>query len=96
MIVYKKNGPHWGPCGTTYDSKEIEDEAYATEKATGWDEDFLTALGLKEQPLVLEEDLTPTRAEMIQKAEQLNIKIDGRWSDKKLLSAIDEALKEQK
>lgn len=34
----------------------------------------------------------PTRAELEQKATELNIKVDKRWSDETLLSQIGEAL----
>lgn len=43
-----------------------------------------------EEPLA---DGAPTRAELEQKAAELGIKIDRRWGDKRLLDAIDAALK---
>lgn len=98
FIVYKKGGAHFAPAGLTYDSKVINAEDYEAEKANGWHVDFLTALGLNEG---LNEETSqpsndhPTRDEMLQKAEELNIKVDGRWSDKKLLAAIEEAIKGQ-
>jgi len=36
---------------------------------------------------------SPTRDEMIQKAESLGIKVDKRWSDETLLDKIEQALK---
>ena len=96
FIVYKKGGVHFAPAGLTYDSKVIDPEDYEAEKANGWDVDFLTALGLNEQSeAVKDESSEPTRDEMVQKAEDLGIKVDGRWSDKKLMSAIEEAIKGQ-
>ena len=35
----------------------------------------------------------PTRAELEQKATELGIKIDGRWSDRRLLAEINLELK---
>lgn len=96
FIVYKKGGAHFAPAGLTYDSKVINPEDYDAEKANGWNVDFLTALGLneglKEETNALIND-QPTRDEMLQKADELGIKVDGRWSDKKLMSAIEEAIK---
>ena len=34
----------------------------------------------------------PTKEEMLQKAEELGLKIDKRWSEKTLLAKIEEAL----
>lgn len=94
FIVYKKNGAHFAPAGLTYDSKVINPEDYEAEKANGWHVDFLTALGLNEETSEPSND-QPTRDEMLQKADELGIKVDGRWSDKKLMSAIEEAIKEK-
>jgi len=38
------------------------------------------------------DDAPPTRAELEQKAAELGIKIDGRWSEKRIASAIAEKL----
>lgn len=92
FIVYKKGGAHFAPAGLTYDSKVINAEDYDAEKANGWHVDFLTALGLNEETSEPSND-QPTRDEMLQKADELGIKVDGRWSDKKLMSAIEEAIK---
>ena len=35
----------------------------------------------------------PTRAELLQKADELGIKFDGRWSDQRLSAEISHALK---
>ena len=35
------------------------------------------------------EDAPPTREEMLRKAWQLGVKVDGRWSDKRLLDEIE-------
>jgi hypothetical protein len=39
---------------------------------------------------MVDEDAPPTRAELEQMAKELNIKFDGRTSDKKLIAAIAE------
>lgn len=92
FIVYKKGGAHFAPAGLTYDSKVIKPEDYDAEKANGWHVDFLTALGLNEETSEPSND-QPTRDEMLQKADELGIKVDGRWSDKKLLEQIEAKLK---
>ena len=89
IAVYKKNGPHFGPPGIKYDCKGVPPEQLEEAKKQGWHEDFLVAIGLKE------EETAPTREEMLQQAEKLSIKVDGRWSDARLLSEIDAAMKGQ-
>ena len=39
------------------------------------------------------DDAPPTRAEMMQQAELLGLKVDRRWSDETLLAKIDAAMK---
>ena len=41
------------------------------------------------------EDAPPTRAEMLEQAERIGLKVDGRWSDARLLDAIVAKMKEQ-
>lgn len=52
------------------------------------------AATLAETPVeVPADDAPPTRAELEQKAAEIGLKVDGRWSDKKLGEAIVAALK---
>ena len=41
------------------------------------------------------EDAPSTRAEMLEQAERLGIRVDRRWSDARLLARIDEVMREQ-
>lgn len=41
------------------------------------------------------DDTPPTRAEMLEQAERIGLKVDGRWSDARLLDAIVAKIKEQ-
>ena len=41
------------------------------------------------------DDAPPTRAEMLKQAERIGLKVDGRWSDARLLDAIVAKMKEQ-
>ncbi len=48
-----------------------------------------------EAPAAAEEDAPPTRAEMLEQAERIGLKVDKRWSDARLLDAIVAKMKEQ-
>jgi hypothetical protein len=98
-LVYRSPGPHWGPPGKTYDCKGVEPEELAQAVADGWHESFLAALGLEpvDAPAVEvqpepTDDAPPTRAEMMQQAELLGLKVDRRWSDETLLAKINAAM----
>lgn len=41
------------------------------------------------------DDAPPTRAEMVEQAERLGIRVDRRWSDARLLAKINDALLER-
>ena len=91
-LVYKCPGKHHCHGGTySYQSVECGAELKAA-LANGWYESIPDALIGKpiDEPV---DDSPPTRAELEQKATELGIKIDGRWSDKRLLSEIDSVLK---
>jgi hypothetical protein len=99
ILVYRSPGPHWGPPGKTYDCKGVEPEELAQAVADGWHESFLAALGLEpvDAPAVEvqpepADDAPPTRAEMMQQAELLGLKVDKRWSDETLLAKINAAM----
>ena len=64
---------------TTTDATAAHDKAKAAEDAA-------TVAKLED------ENAPPTRAELTQKADELGIKVDGRWSDRKLRDVITAAL----
>lgn len=43
-------------------------------------------------PPVVEEDVAPTRAELEAHAADIGLKVDGRWSDKRLMTELAKAL----
>ena len=87
QMVYKAGGPeeiHGGQFSTL-----IVGDAGALEAALadGWHETTVLAAA----PVDPDEG-APTRAELEQKAGELGIKVDGRWSDKRLSAEIDAKL----
>ena len=48
-----------------------------------------------EAPDADDEDAPPTRAEMLEQAARIGLRVDRRWSDARLLSAIIAKMKEQ-
>lgn len=78
--------------GFLYDQREMADVEKA--KAEGWFDTLDEAAGLS-APVVVEidDDAPPTRDELEQKADELGIKVDGRWSDKRVSDAIAAKLK---
>jgi len=60
----------------------------------GWYASVPEALAgpLKPHIEVVKDDAPPTRAELETKAAELDIKVDGRWSDAKLASVIEKSL----
>lgn len=68
-------------------------DALAAALADGWHETSPAAAEAVRAVLdAPAEDAPPTRAELEQKAAELGIKIDGRWSEKRIASAIAEKL----
>ncbi len=98
ILVYRSPGPHWGPPGKTYDCKGVDLEHLEQAVADGWHESFLAALGLEPVSAPVEpapeptDDAPPTRAEMMQQASLLGLKVDKRWSDETLLAKINAAM----
>ena len=97
-FVYKPGGPG-NFNGKRYSYRAVQDEAerqlmlkegwMATrEEACG----FATPAVAEPEKLekMVDEDAPPTRAELEQMAKELDIKFDGRTSDKKLIAAIAE------
>jgi hypothetical protein len=92
-LVYKSPGPH--RCATngkkSYDYVGVEDQQAFDERiAQGW---FATA---QEAMFPKEVEAPPTREEIEKMAKDLDIKFDGRTSDKKLLKLIDDKLEEDR
>ena len=97
-FVYKDKGQHQRVGGTYSYMRVLSDADLKLSLSNGW---FLTlpeAIECKPVETVDEEDkiiiednksAIPTRAEMIQKAEELGIKIDLRMTDKKIFKVID-------
>lgn len=98
ILVYRSPGPHWGPPGMTYDCKGVEPEELAQAVADGWHESFLAAVGLEPVSAPAEpapeptDNAPPTRAEMLQQAGLLGIRVDRRWNDETLLAKINAAM----
>jgi hypothetical protein len=103
IAVYRSPGPHFGPPGKTYDCKGVEPEELDAALLDGWHESFLAALGLEPVDAAAVEvqpdadpesadDAPPTRAEMLQQANLLGIKVDRRWNDETLLAKINAAM----
>lgn len=87
QMLYKSGGPediHGGRFSTL-----IVGDAGALEAALadGWHETTAQAAAPADP-----DEGAPTRSELEQKAAELGIKIDGRWSDKRLLAEIDAKL----
>lgn len=97
MLVYKSPGPHRHKSGKTYDIRGATADELPVLLAKGWHEDRDIALGLKAidpqpEPESAEDTSPPTRDEMEAKATEIGLKVDGRWSDARLLSEIEKAL----
>jgi hypothetical protein len=93
-ILYRVPGAHFGPPGVTYDYLGVNtQEALEAALADGWHETLVAAMAppvaAPEPAPVPSDDAPVTREELEQKAEELGIKVDGRWSDKRLISEID-------
>lgn len=98
-LVYKCPGNHQRP-GGTYAYKGVKDAGqHAEALAGGWFATLPEAIEGRPTPApeppaaVPAVDAPPTRAELEQKANELNIKFDRRIGDKKLQALIDEKLK---
>ena len=100
-LVYRCPGPHFGPSGTTYVAEQVLDESdLAAALSAGWFatlpeavEAFLAPPPSEpEAAPVPDDDAPPTRAELEAKAAELGLKVDGRWSDKRLLAEVTKAL----
>jgi hypothetical protein len=93
-ILYRVPGAHFGPLGVTYDYRGIDtQEALEAALADGWHDSLTAAMAppvaAPEAALVPADEAPVMRAELDQKAEELGIKVDGRWSDKRLMAEIE-------
>ncbi len=90
-LVYRTPGPNQRP-GGTYDHRSVADEAeLAVAVSNGWYETLPDAISGKRP--ALPDDAPPTRKEMEQKAHELGINVDGRWSDRRLVDEIAKKVK---
>ena len=88
-LLYRCPGPHARP-GGTYAYQAVSNEAEkASALAAGW---FLTlpeaVAGKAVSTHEPADDAPPTRAELEQRAAELRIRVDGRWSDARLAAEI--------
>ena len=92
-MLYRAGGPHeihGGRFDTLIVGSEVEQ---AAAQADDWHETTPHALAALEKPTAVpDDDAPPTRAELEQKAAELGIKIDGRWSDTRLVNEITKKL----
>ena len=97
-MVYKVPGKHVRPYGT-YDFAGVKNaEELEVRLKDGWFCTLPEAIEPKKVEATVEavktDDIAPpTRQELEEKATQLGIKFDGRFSDKKIAQLIEEALK---
>ena len=98
--VYKSPGANSFD-GATYDWKQCNsDEELELLREDGWRLTRSDAIGATKhgkkvadvQTKVVDENAPPTRQELEQKAQELGISVDGRWSDKKLADKVAEAI----
>jgi hypothetical protein len=89
-ILYRVPGAHFGPPGFTYDYLGVAtQEALDAALADGWHESLADAMAPPVAAPVPADEAPVMRPELDQKAEELGIKVDGRWSDKRLMAEIE-------
>lgn len=93
-LVFKCPGPLSRPGGTYAHQAVSNDAEKASALAAGWFETLPEAIvGRSNQPVQEPDDeKPPSRDELEQKAAELGIKVDGRWSDKRLSDEITKRL----
>jgi hypothetical protein len=108
-LVYKATGKHVRPNGTYDFTGVVDAEDLSKKVADGWYPSLEAAVeALKSKTFakipvseaaepvsepVVDDNAPPTRQELEAKAAELGIKFDGRYSDKRIASLIEEALK---
>jgi len=86
-MTYRAGGP-WALESGAYSLRLVADDAeLQAATAEGWHLDQYAA-----RDAAAADAAQPTRAELEQKAAELSIKVDGRWSDRKLRDMISTAL----
>jgi hypothetical protein len=96
-MVYKVPGKHVRPHGT-YDFTGVNNaEELQAKLKDGWFSSLPEAIDSKQTAPVVEavkvDDIAPpSRQELEEKATELGIKFDGRFSDKKISQLIEETL----
>jgi hypothetical protein len=76
-----------------YDWRIVSEAEYQQAIADGWHLDQYAAKDADSHPADLNASGEVTRQEMEAKAKELGLKFDGRTSEKRLMSMIDEAVK---
>ena len=96
LFVYQCPGSYLGPSGATYKTELVENAAeLKAALSAGWYvslADAVDCVSSGHESDDAEVDAPPTRAEMLEQAEKLGLKVDKRWSDETLLAKIDAAL----
>ena len=99
-LVYRCPGPHVGPSKATYGAELVStEEEHSAALAAGWFDSLPEAVDAffappppPTEPAPVDDDVPPTREELEAKAAELGIKVDGRWSDRRLMSELTKAL----
>ena len=89
--------------GMTYDFIVVEAEDVPAKVAEGWSGSLVDAKAkapppappppAPPAPLEPSDDAPPTRAELEEQCKKLGLKVDGRYSDRRLLSMIEDAMR---
>ena len=88
-ILYRCPGPHSRPGGTYALLPVADAQALAEAEQDGWFRSMPEAIAGKPIPKIEPfSDAPPTRTELEQKAAEMKIKVDGRWSDVRLAAEI--------
>ena len=95
--VYKSPGSHSCQGGSFNLMSVSDDEEHEIAIIDGWFDSVTDSIEGKKyahaaSPVAVEDDAPPTRDEMLAKAKELGIKVDGRWSDERLMSEIEQKL----
>lgn len=88
-ILYRCPGPYSRPGGTYATLPVADAQALAEAEQAGWMRTMPEAVaGKAAHKAEPADDAPPTRAELEQRAGELGIKVDGRWSDARLAAEI--------
>lgn len=88
-ILYRCPGPHSRPGGSYALLPVADAQALAEAEQVGWFRTMPEAIeGRTAQKAEPADDAPPTRAEMEQRAAEVGMKVDGRWSDARLAAEL--------